>query len=151
MTNTITDFSKLIVGQRYIFQRKKLSFLLKEKTFEGDFVEIINVNNQVRIVLSRYKDETNDNPDSKVSMPFDMIEYIIKHPSYGFELKSYDSFGSVNITSDDEDEEENRQPCQENQACEEGYEYYYINMNDNSEYNVSQTLPQHCNNQNENS
>jgi len=95
MTNDLSDYSRLIKGQRYIFQRKKISEFLKEKTFEADFEGIQMVNNKVRIIVSSYVDKDGSiNPQTKVSMPTDMIDYIVKHPSMSFETDSFDSIDS---------------------------------------------------------
>jgi len=105
MTNDVSDYSTLIKGQIYIFQRKKISEFLKEKTFEAVFEGIQNVNNKVRILLSNYVDkDVNTTPQTKVSMPVDMIDYIIKHPSTSFETDSFnsidsdDSINSIDLT-----------------------------------------------------
>jgi hypothetical protein len=95
MTNVVMDYSQLVKGQRYIFQRKKLSEFLKEKTFEAHFESVQNVNNKVRILMSNYVDtDVNTTPQTMVSMPVDMIEYVIKHPSMNFETDSFDSIDS---------------------------------------------------------
>jgi hypothetical protein len=152
MTNVVMDYSKLVKGQRYIFQRKKISEFLQEKTFEAHFESVQNVNNKVRILLSNYVDkDVNTTPQTMVSMPVNMIDYIIKHPSMSFETNSFDSIdsddsiSSIDLTkgfklntgqndiSTNTNSYSNRymntDANKDNEPCEEESDEYYVDIN----------------------
>jgi hypothetical protein len=134
MTNVVIDYSKLVKGQRYIFQRKKLSEFLKEKTFEAHFESVQNVNNKTRILLSNYVDkDVNTTPQTMVSMPVDMIEYIIKHPSMNFETDSFDSIDSEDSISSIDLTKGFKLYTGRNDISTNSYSNQYINTCDNKE------------------
>jgi len=71
---------------------------MNEKTFEADFQGVYTLNNKKRIIVSNYVDKHchHKNKETKISMPVDMIDYVIKHPCMSFELDDgYDSFDSI--------------------------------------------------------
>jgi hypothetical protein len=127
---------------------------LKEKTFEAHFESVQNVNNKVRILLSNYVDkDVNTTPQTMVSMPVDMIEYIIKHPSMNFETDSFDiidsddSISSIDLTkgfklytgrndtstTSYSNRYINTCDIKDNEPCDEESDGYYIDININNE------------------
>ena len=137
--NNLINYNKLVKGQQYVFQRKRISQYLPEKTFEAFFEELIVMNDDTRILLSGYVDKDTNSAKSRVSMPVSFIEYIIR-PTFNLGTLHVNSKDSNDTTSFISDDDYNSEQIQnENDKGNKGNEYDYIN--ESYEYETNSEEP----------